>query len=486
MKQTGVQVRRHDFILKPEKSRVLLRPFVPGNTERVENIIGRILKMTGYEASQLYEEVLKEFRERHRDVTGAFSQRFEEIKPYVSAKVKLSETHRLVVGSYFMCEYSLEAAALFNPSIVPHPDQSRLEQGSLRFIMSLRATGEGHISSIEFRTGVITRHGDVKLDPADRYVSGAEIDRDPSYDLAAFTSMLEGSRRVSTFAKKIVRSLPARFKRSELIHSLAKLAKNKKKLTAAEIRSIETLKHWAVLNYQFRFSEKLSLSERAIFPVSSFERNGIEDARFVRFVGDNGEVTYYATYTAYNGQSIIPQLLETKDFLSFRVSSLFGEAAINKGMALFPRKINGKFVMISRQDGENLYLTSTDTVHGWNRPRKILGPEFPWEFIQIGNCGSPLETEHGWLLLTHGVGPVRKYCIGAVLLDLNNPERIVRRLREPLLLPNDSEREGYVPNVVYTCGAILHHRTLIMPYAISDSATCVASVSIDELLRSMV
>lgn len=485
MKQTGVQVRRHDIILKPEKSRVLLRSLVPGEANRIKNIIGRILKMSENEANRVFEEVLKEFRERHRDVAGAFGRRFEEIKQHMPVNYRPSETKRLLFGSYFMCEYSLESAALFNPSIVPHPDQSRLEQGSLRFIMSLRATGEGHISSIEFRTGVITSQGDVKLDSPNRYVTAPEIDKDPLFDLTQFTSMLKDSGRLSAFTEKILHSLPEKFKRTELMENAAKLVKKKKKLTSTESNSIDGLKQFADLNYQFRFQESVPLSERSIFPVSSYESNGIEDARFVRFVDDNGGATYYATYTAYNGRSIMPQYLETKDFLGFRVSSLCGEAAKNKGMALFPRKINGKYVMIARQDGENLYITSSDNVHQWHRPRKILGPVFPWEFVQIGNCGSPLETEHGWLLLTHGVGPVRKYCIGAVLLDLNNPAKVIRRLQAPLLVPNDSEREGYVPNVVYTCGAIIHNRTLIMPYAISDSATCVASVSIDELLQSM-
>lgn len=485
MDQRGVQVRRHGIILKAEKSRVLLRPFVPGDANRIKNIIGRILKMSETEGRQVLEKVLNEFRDRHRDVASAFGRRFEEIRKHLPFNFRPSEMNRLLLGSYFMCEYSLESAALFNPSIVPHPDQTKLEQGSLRFIMSLRATGEGHISSIEFRTGVITSRGDVKLDLPNRYVTAPEIDTDPLFDMAQFTSMLKDSGLLNRFTKEILNSLPPGFKRIELMKNLAKLDKKKGKLTSTENSSIDSMKLFADVNYQFRFQESVPLSERVIFPVSSYESNGIEDARFVRFVNDNGDTTYYATYTAYDGRSIMPQFLETKDFLGFRVSSLLGEAAKNKGMALFPRKIKGRYAMVVRQDGENLYIASSDNVRKWDQPRKILRPEFPWEFIQIGNCGSPLETAHGWLLLTHGVGSVRKYCIGAVLLDLNNPTKVIRRLAAPLLVPDESEREGYVPNVVYTCGALIHNRTLILPYAISDSATCVASVSIDDLLRSM-
>lgn len=266
---------------------------------------------------------------------------------------------------------------------------------------------------------------------------------------------------------------------------IARFKKRHKKLSAVQRRSVDLLESLVELNYEINFSEQLPLSERAIYPISPFEINGIEDARFVRFVDDNRGVTYYATYTAYNGKSIMPLLLETVDFSRFRINSLSGEAAKNKGMALFPRKINGRYAMISRQDGENLFIAFSDNAHQWKDPVALMRPTYHWEFTQIGNCGSPIETEKGWLLLTHGVGPVRKYCIGAVLLDLHNPAKVIGRLKVPLIAPADSEREGYVPNVVYTCGAIKHNGRLIIPYAMSDHATRFASVSIEELLENM-
>ncbi len=484
MNESAVQVRRHDIILRPEKGRVLLRPFVPGNAGRVKSIINRILKMSEDDVRKVTESVYSEFRHRHPDVAGAFRGRSDELKQHVPRKLKMSEERQLLLGAYFMCEYSLESAALFNPSIVPHPDQAGVEQGALRFIMSLRATGEGHISSIEFRTGVVSRQNEITVDAPDRLVTAQKLDEDPSFVKSDVISKFSDSGGLNAFTKKLLRPLPATFKRSEMMDGLAKLTR-KKKLTVTEVSAIDNVRRLADLNYTFSFQRERPLSGRAIFPVSPYESNGIEDARFVRFVDVNGDATYYATYTAYNGRSIMPQLLETKDFFQYRVSSLGGDAAKNKGMALFPRKIKGKYVMITRQDAENLYITTSESVYRWNNPKKILKPEFPWEFIQIGNCGSPIETEQGWLLLTHGVGPVRKYCIGAVLLDLEIPSKVIRRLKVPLLLPNESEREGYVPNVVYTCGAVIHGRSLILPYAMSDSSSSVASVSIDNLLQSM-
>jgi len=482
-----LHVRRQGISITPDKTRVILRPFVPvpGGAERTSRIVGQIMKLSDAEAQGVLEGVLGEFRDRHRDAEGFFERRFNQLKPLLPPKFKPSKTKRLLIGSYFTCEYSLEAAALFNPSIVPHPDQSELETGSIRFILSLRATGEGHISSIEFRTGVINKLGEVTVDLPNRYVSAAEERLDAVLDKSDFTMKLHEEGALTSVTKEILRPLSRKFKRSQLVTRIARFRKSHGKLTSGQSRSIEQAAAWVDPNYRISFSNTYEISERAIFPVSSYERNGIEDARFVRFTDDDGTFTYYSTYTAYNGKEIRPQLIQTTDFTHFRVRSLSGDAATNKGMALFPRRIGGKFAMITRQDGESLYFALSDDVSRWIKPVKLLMPTRTWEFTQIGNCGSPVETDKGWLLLTHGVGPVRKYCIGAVLLDRDNPVKVIGQLPEPLIAPDESEREGYVPNVVYTCGAILHNRTLIIPYAMSDTATRIASVGIDELLGRM-
>ena len=482
-----LHVRRQGISITPDKTRVILRPFVPvpGGAERTSRIVGQIMKLSDAEAQGVLDGVLGEFRDRHRDAEGFFERRFNQLKPLLPPKFKPSKTKRLLIGSYFTCEYSLEAAALFNPSIVPHPDQSELETGSIRFILSLRATGEGHISSIEFRTGVINKLGEVTVDLPNRYVSAAEERLDAVLDKSDFTMKLHEEGALTSVTKEILRPLSRKFKRSQLVTRIARFRKSHGKLTSGQSRSIEQAAAWVDPNYRISFSNTYEISERAIFPVSSYERNGIEDARFVRFTDDDGTFTYYSTYTAYNGKEIRPQLIQTTDFTHFRIRSLSGDAAGNKGMALFPRRIGGKFAMITRQDGESLYIALSDDVSQWNKPIKLLTPTHAWEFTQIGNCGSPVETDKGWLLLTHGVGPVRKYCIGAVLLDRDNPVKVIGQLPEPLIAPDESEREGYVPNVVYTCGAILHNRTLIIPYAMSDTATRIASVGVDELLGRM-
>lgn len=485
MGNAELQVRRQDSIITSDKSRVLLRPFNPGSTTRIKAILGRVKKLTEEEARSILSNVFKEFRNRHRDVEGAFDRRYSELKPYLPSRYVPSATMRLLMGAYLSCEYALEAAALFNPSIVPHPDQGGIPKGSLRFIMSLRATGEGHISSIEFRTGLINEDGNVEFDLHDRFVSSPNIRPNPQFDKDEFIIKIRDEQHLDSTTREIFSSLPKSFKRSEILASIAKVKKKYKKLSAARNDAMSHVQSLLALNYEITFPTNLALSERVIFPVSEFESNGIEDARFVRFVDDDGSVRYYATYTAYNGRQIMPLLLETDNFSDIRVRSLSGKAAKNKGMALFPRKIRGKYVMISRHDGEKLYLAYSENSYSWRKPGRLLSPTFPWEFTQIGNCGSPIETDKGWLLLTHGVGPVRKYCIGAILLDLDDPAEVIGQLEEPLIAPDESEREGYVPNVVYTCGAIAHSGRLIIPYAMSDYATRIASVSIQAVLAAM-
>jgi predicted GH43/DUF377 family glycosyl hydrolase len=485
MNQKGIPLKRQESFITPDRSRVLLRSFTPGSAERIKAVLNRIMKISDVEAQVVLENVIKEFRSRHHELESVFDRRFNDLKSFLPSRYKPSSAMRRLIGSYFTCEYSLEAAALFNPSIVPHPDQSGVTAGTIRFIMSLRATGEGHISSIEFRTGIIDSQGVATLDAASRFVSSPAPILDPLYNKSEFIAKIQDEQILNAITKGILRALPESFKRSALLKNVARFKRNHKKLSPAQVHSIEGVEALSELNYDLQLSADLPLSERVIFPVSSFESNGIEDARFVRFVDDDRSVTYYSTYTAYNGRAIRPLLLQTMDFSHYRVRSLSGDAAKNKGMAMFPRRIKGKYAMVSRQDAESLYIVFSNEVYRWRKPGKLLQPKYPWELTQIGNCGSPIETEKGWILLTHGVGPVRKYCISAVLLDLDDPSRVIGRLPEPLIAPDESEREGYVPNVVYTCGAIAHNGSLIIPYAMSDYATRIASVSIEDLLAIM-
>ena len=360
--------------------------------------------------------------------------------------------------------------------------------------MSLRATGEGHISSIEFRSGIIAGDGRVMLDPVSRFVTVPEVLPNPSYYKKRFTIKLaemgfgewyDGDMRRKSYASAVMDQLAENFTRDDLNKSVNQVRHQTQPSTRDLDRTLECIQWLADSNYELRFSDKLAMSERIIFPVSSSESSGIEDARFVRFVEEDGSVMYYATYTAYNGRSILPQLIETKDFLHFRILTLNGSAVQNKGMALFPRLINGRYAMLSRQDDENLFLMFSDSPHYWSDPQVILRPSEMWESVKIGNCGSPIETEAGWLVITHGVGPMRKYCLGAALLDLQDPTKVIGRLREPLLSPVGAEREGYVPNVVYSCGSLLHGRELILPFAVSDRASAVVSVALDPLIKSL-
>jgi predicted GH43/DUF377 family glycosyl hydrolase len=351
--------------------------------------------------------------------------------------------------------------------------------------MSLRATGEGHISSIEFRTGVLVPGGNIIMDAVSRFVSMPEIVPNPSYQKRSFVIKMQEMGFENDHANAVMEVLESDFTRSELDISARRVRRETMPATQELLRTLECIQWLADSNYELQFSPERAMSERIIFPVSPNESNGIEDARFVRFAEDDGSVLYYATYTAYNGRAILPQLIETADFLRFRILTLGGGAVKNKGMALFPRRVDGRYAMLARQDDENLFIMFSDNPHYWSDPQLLLRPAETWESVKVGNCGSPIETEDGWLVITHGVGPMRKYCIGAVLLDLNDPTRVIGRLREPLLEPEGTEREGYVPNVVYSCGSMLHGRELILPYAMSDKASAIARVSLDQLLAAL-
>lgn len=476
---------RHDLSLHPESSRVIIRPFIPGDVQRITKIIGRALALSENEVTAELEALLAEFDTRHFDIESVLLRHYQKVQPHVFTERPLSQQRQLLVGAMFSGEYALESAALFNPSIVPHPDQTNLPDGSMRFVMSLRATGEGHISSIEFRAGEIAEGGCITLDPISRFVTAPEILPNPSYRKPLFVTKLHEMFEESDYCAAVMKPLGNSFTLIELQNSIRQVRNDIQPNTAELTRTLERILWLAESNYELRFSPHLAISERIIFPVSANESNGIEDARFVRFVDDDGSVIYYATYTAYNGHTILPQLIETHDFLDFRVLTLNGRAVQNKGMALFPRKVHGQYLMLSRQDDENLFLMRSDNPHRWENPELLMRPAEMWESVKMGNCGSPVETRAGWLVITHGVGPMRKYCIGAALLDLDDPSRVIGRLSQPLIAPEGNEREGYVPNVVYSCGSLVHANRLILPYAMSDTASAVVSVSLEMLLQRL-
>jgi len=472
------------IMLRPNSARVLVRPFIPSDPARIVNIIGRALSLGEEETGEELAAVTADFGDRHQILRAVWLRNFERVKAHVFSGRPLSEARQLYIGALFSGEYALESAALFNPSIVPHPDQSGLAEGELRFILSLRATGEGHISSIEFRTGVIHADHAIDIDVPSRFVTAPVLNPNPTFRKRIFLHKLMEMGFENDWSTEVMRSLNKDFTLSELEASMRHASDELGPVPREVQRTTECVRWLAKSNYEVHFDPGLGVSERIIFPVSSNESNGMEDARFVRFVEDDGLVIYYATYTAYNGRAILPQLLETTDFLSFRARTLNGRAVQNKGMAFFPRRIDGRYAMISRQDDENLFLMFSDNPHFWSDPVILRRPAHPWEAVKIGNCGSPIETEAGWLVITHGVGPMRKYCIGAILLDLHDPTKVLAELTSPLLRPEGNEREGYVPNVVYTCGALVHCGRLILPYGLSDTASTIVTVGLDELLAA--
>jgi predicted GH43/DUF377 family glycosyl hydrolase len=471
---TGVSFR-------PDSSRVLIRPFISADPARVVNIIGRALALTEPETEEYLAEVTTEFASRHVDIRAIWRVNFDRVKSHVFSSRPLSETRQLYIGALFSGEYAMESAALFNPSIVPHPDQSGLAEDELRFVLSLRATGEGHISSIEFRCGIIRADHSVVMEQPSRFVTAPALNSNPTYRKTIFLHKLMEMGFENDWSIEVMKLLGSAFTLSELEAAIRRATQEGGPLPRELQRTMECVRWLAESNYEIDFNPSSGIAERIIFPVSSNESNGMEDARFVRFVEEDGSVLYYATYTAYNGRAILPQLLETTDFLHFRALTLNGRAVQNKGMALFPRRIRGRYAMISRQDDENLFLMFSDHPHFWSDPKLLCKPGEPWEAVKIGNCGSPMETEAGWLVITHGVGPMRRYCIGALLLDLDDPSKIIGHLREPLLTPA-GDREGYVPNVVYTCGALVHRGRLILPYGLNDTVCTIVTMELDQLL----
>ena len=477
-------VRRRRAVLNAESSRVITRLYFPGDGPRLKRMIERVTRLSDDDVQHMLTTIFRDFSERHRHFKDALERNFEHVAAHSPKSRSLSQERRLLLGAYFTSEYSVESAALFNPSIVPHPDQKGISKGSQRFIMSFRATGEGHISSIEFRSGIVDENHDLSFDHVSQYVETPEIHADPVYRRLHFQQKLEEIGIQTRLLVRLLEGLGEEFTFDEL-QSQIKDIRSTKFRSKDKSDAIDTALWLARSNYEVIFHRDHQISERVIFPVTENEIRGMEDARFVRFVDDDGSVRYYATFTAYNGFTILPQLLETIDFVTFKIHTLNGKAVQNKGMALFPRKIGGQFVMLSRQDGVNNYIMFSDDAYNWNETILTQEPAHPLEYVQVGNCGSPVETPEGWIALFHGVGPMRRYTIWAALLDIDDPSRIIGRLDEPILAPDEHERDGYVPNVVYTCGSMIHDDELIIPYAIADQRCGVASVSIPELLSRL-
>jgi predicted GH43/DUF377 family glycosyl hydrolase len=480
-----MKVTRVDLSLRPDPGRVLFRSFTPDTEERCTKILGRICALSDAQVNAELERVLSEFSARHLDLRDVLVKRFEAVKRFGLMDVSYSENRKQLIGAYFTQEYSLESSALFNPSMVWHPDQSGLPSGHKRFILSLRSLGEGATSCLTFRSGSVDGDGGIRIDPAEPFMDTPEIRPSRRYDADLFAKKLFELGQLDEFARGIIDALGAGFSIDELKQRLRLVLldeRGKREDHGAVAAAMIAL---AQANYEVEFDSELPLSARVILPATAAERKGIEDARFVSFVDENGDRTYYATYTAFDGEVFFPQLFETEDFLHFKSNTLNGPEVRNKGMALFPRKINGLYAMLSRQDNENIYLMYSEMLHFWFTKQLLMRPTYTWEYVQLGNCGSPIETEAGWLVLTHGVGPVRRYTIGAILLDLDDPGTIIGRLREPLLSPDEREREGYVPNVVYSCGAAVHNGLLIIPYAMSDYASSFVTVELDGLLAAL-
>jgi len=472
-----------------DPSRVITRLFVPGQEgfehqeSRAGVVLKRILALTDDDVRSSLDDVITRFDGRHRDLADTFRRHAHELADRLDPDRKLSDARMLLLGAAFTSEYAIEGAALCNPSIVAHPDQTGIATGSLRFVMSVRGIGEGHCSSIGFRTGVVDATGHVTIDDPDPFATTGRIGG-VLLDAAMFRVELGRLANVREAVDYVLCALGNRFTRSDLDERLDDLRAHRSTRGHAD-GAIALMHGIAARFYAVEFPGDVTLSERVLWPATEAEQAGMEDARFVRFVDDDGTVTYYATYTAYSGFHISQQLLETTDFQTFTSVPLVGSAAANKGLALFPRRIDGRYAAMSRSDRETNTVAFTEHLPVWTTASPCQQPTETWEALQLGNCGPPIETDAGWLVLTHGVGPMRTYRIGAILLDLDDPTQVLGRLRRPLLSPAPDEQNGYVPNVVYSCGALVHADTLVLPYGIADGAIGIATASLPALLDEL-
>jgi predicted GH43/DUF377 family glycosyl hydrolase len=484
-----VTVTRKPNKFLPDPSRVIAR-FLYTTDERSKNIILRLLDMSDEEANKILNRVLRSYSQRHRNISKIFERHFSRLTHLLNVMNidpdSIDINRKALIGSYFTMEYSIESTAFFNPSVVEDPDQSELGPGEKRLIFSFRATGEGHLSSIVFRSVVIDKNNNLKVDSVGKMLVEAEHIRRHVYNKESFLKKLNEMQRLSNILHPsvLLDKVGETFTYEE-IKNAYDIVKSENNLSNTQKLLLNEIMWLARSHYEIDFSLDTAISERVIFPIADTEKKGVEDARFVKFTDDDGEVTYYATYTAYDGMNILPKLIETKNFYHFKFLPIHGEIAQNKGMALFPRKINGKYAMLCRLDGSNNYISFSSNINRWREAKLLQKPKYSWELLQVGNCGSPIETSEGWLVITHGVGPMREYVLGASLYDLDNPEKEIGRLNSPLLVPNDEEREGYVPNVVYSCGSLVHNGNLILPYAMSDYASTYASVNLKELLEEL-
>ncbi|MEY2436400.1 MAG: hypothetical protein QOF97_1236 [Acidimicrobiaceae bacterium] len=484
----ALDVRRQGHI-QPDPARVIAQLFVPGHylsggrEGQASGVVEHILALGDDEVDETLASIVDRFADRHRDLAETFRHHADRIGNRLDPANELSEERRLLLGATFTHEYAVEAAALCNPSAVALPDQTRTPAGALRFVMSVRQIGEGHRSSVGFRTGLLDARGDVTMEDPGPFTTAGTIGTS-TLDADTFRGLAR--RRDDTEAIGwVLDRLGHHFTIPELEARLSQLeAQHDTRRNVS--KTITWLRDLAARAYTAQFPASSELAERVLYPATSIESNGMEDARFVRFVDDDGAVTYYATYTAFDGRAIAQQLLATTDFLTFTVSPLLGAAAANKGMALFPRRINGQLVALSRYDGASNAIAFSDNIREWPTATPLACPTEAWEAIQVGNCGPPIETSDGWLVLTHGVGPMRTYSIGAMLLDLGDPTKVIGRLRRPMLTPLPGEQDGYVPNVVYSCGAVLHDATLLIPFGIADSSISFATVPMPALLGAMI
>ena len=475
-----MQVNRSNIKIKANPKRVIINYLDLGvntnNTGRAYRLLDSVLSIPENKLKEIYEEIKKNFEFRHRNFEHYLKLNFKKVQSAISSDVLISEIRSLVIGAYFSKEYSIQSAALFNPSMIAHPNQIGLNKGEKRFIISLRSVGEGHISSIEFRSGIVDATGNITLDKETGFSSCSEKNLNKIYRKK---NILKNTAILKNFNQSILDVFEDNFTYDDYLQ--------KKKLntfSTFDKATQQQLFHVLDTNYDVQTDGNAPICERVIFPNAAGESMGMEDVRFVAFI-KNGKTQYIGTYTAYDGHKISPQLILTEDFIHFKARSMYGSAISDKGMALFPEKINGKYMMIGRQGGENITIMYSDDLFIWDDYKVIMSPQDTWGFVQLGNSGSPLKTKHGWLLITHAVGPLRKYVLSAILLDLGDPSKIIKKLNKPLLSPNEEEREGYVPNVVYSCGSIIHEGNLILPYAMSDSASTFATINIEDIIAEM-
>jgi predicted GH43/DUF377 family glycosyl hydrolase len=483
VQELNLKVHRLPCRLTGDARRTIMRFFWPGE-DRARKILSRIDTLTDIEVDQLVQTTVSDFELRHPDLNEILAEHYYQAMSQMNRPAANPPSRQLLIGTYFTMEYAYESTALFNPSMVPALDQTGLPDGVTRFLLSLRAVGEGHVSSIVFRQGLIDPAGQITVEPIGPHTHRLQRVENREYDKNNFRERLKDTGLYNECIEKILNRLSDQFSCPELI----KAAEREKQECADQPVFQETADRviWlARSNYQILIPPQGDIAELVIFPIAEQESQGMEDMRLVQFTEDDGSVFYFGTYTAFNGSRILPQLMVSTEMYKVEVYSLHGRFAQNKGLALFPRRIDGQYMMIGRTDGENIYLLKSKNVFNWNEGEIIQNPKYPWEFVQIGNCGPPIETPAGWLVLTHGVGPMRRYSMGAILLDRQNPAKIIGQLSDPFLVPIKEERVGYVPNVVYSCGGMLHNGLLIIPYGISDAATGFATLPLADLLTAL-